>query len=381
MGSLIPPELSLDSRFSSKPYVHRNIGEFIAEVSRIHTASEKILKLEDYVNRLQDEMKKIDAFKRELPLCMLLLSDAIVTMKEELAQCKKSNVEPVLEEFIPLKKSCTDEKDDKVESSKENNISSRDKMNWMSSVQLWNSDNHTNCPSTDFSNNKPILKLDKNKQVMEEEINRPAMDNLFQSSKSRTVLRAFVPFKGCANFPVMTVGKEDSDELPVPGLSLCTPEINNSREEISCIGFGPKFSSSRSVSSPPTNVEANLKAAQQQSARKQRRCWSPELHRRFVNALQQLGGAQAATPKQIRELMQVDGLTNDEVKSHLQKYRLHTRRVTTKASTSQPVGLWMSQEQCGESLKHSNSQSASPEGPLQLAGSCHGGDSIEDEDD
>ncbi|KAM1483701.1 hypothetical protein ACFXTO_035842 [Malus domestica] len=28
---------------------------------------------------------------------------------------------------------------------------------------------------------------------------------------------------------------------------------------------------------------------------------------------------QAATPKQIRELMKFDGLTNDEVKSHLQK--------------------------------------------------------------
>lgn len=75
MGSLIPPELSLDSRFSSKAYVHKTIGEFVAEVSRIHSASERILKLEDYVNRLQDEMKKIDAFKRELPLCMLLLSD------------------------------------------------------------------------------------------------------------------------------------------------------------------------------------------------------------------------------------------------------------------------------------------------------------------
>ncbi|GAU44373.1 hypothetical protein TSUD_241860 [Trifolium subterraneum] len=49
--------------------------------------------------------------------------------------------------------------------------------------------------------------------------------------------------------------------------------------------------------------------------RKQRRCWSQELHKRFLNALQQLG---AATPKQIRELMNVDGLTNDEVKSHLQ---------------------------------------------------------------
>ncbi|KAK1412082.1 hypothetical protein QVD17_33048 [Tagetes erecta] len=63
-----------------------------------------------------------------------------------------------------------------------------------------------------------------------------------------------------------------------------------------------------------------------QSDRKMRRCWSPELHRRFVDALQQLGGAHAATPKQIREFMKIDGLTNNEVKSHLQKYRLHTKR-------------------------------------------------------
>lgn len=85
-----------------------------------------------------------------------------------------------------------------------------------------------------------------------------------------------------------------------------------------------------------------------QTHRKQRRCWSSELHRRFVHALQQLGGPHGtsnnfifilifsekgfiliiylllffvitvATPKQIRELMKVDGLTNDEVKSHLQ---------------------------------------------------------------
>ncbi|GFP83955.1 transcription activator glk1 [Phtheirospermum japonicum] len=60
------------------------------------------------------------------------------------------------------------------------------------------------------------------------------------------------------------------------------------------------------------------------SRRKARRCWSPDLHRRFVDALHMLGGSQA-TPKQIRELMKVEGLTNDEVKSHLQKYRLHTR--------------------------------------------------------
>ncbi|KAI4996113.1 hypothetical protein ZWY2020_041254 [Hordeum vulgare] len=58
------------------------------------------------------------------------------------------------------------------------------------------------------------------------------------------------------------------------------------------------------------------------------RCWSPDLHRWFVAALQHLGGPQVATPKKIREMMKVDGLTNDEVKSHLQKYRLHTRRAS-----------------------------------------------------
>ncbi|MCO5548810.1 hypothetical protein L7F22_002272 [Adiantum nelumboides] len=60
--------------------------------------------------------------------------------------------------------------------------------------------------------------------------------------------------------------------------------------------------------------------------RKARRCWSPELHQRFLHALQQLGGPRLATPKQIREVMHVEGLTNDEVKSHLQKFRLHTIR-------------------------------------------------------
>ncbi|KAK8261165.1 hypothetical protein V6Z12_D13G168400 [Gossypium hirsutum] len=75
--------------------------------------------------------------------------------------------------------------------------------------------------------------------------------------------------------------------------------------------------------------------------------------------------------------MQVDGLTNDEVKSHLQKYRLHTRRLPATTTTTTPAnqsGLvlggghaWMCQDQFGESSKRSSSQSGSPQGPLQLA--------------
>ncbi|GFQ04735.1 two-component response regulator arr14 [Phtheirospermum japonicum] len=359
MRSSILPELSLDCRFPSKACSRKSIGEIFAQVSRNHGVSEKILKLQDHVNRLRDEMKKIDAFKRELPLCMLLLNDAIVAAEEELAQHKKSNAEPVLEEFIPLKKSCKDEQIDRVEvDSTKKDISCRDKMNWMSSVQLWNSDSDLN--------NKLTLKLDNNKKrAAEEEVKQPAKDNVFQSIKNRTV----VPLKGCMNFPV----KRD-ELLPVPALSLCTPELKDPRDMINSIGFSPNppCSSSRSGSSSAT--PSNFKTIQHQNSRKQRRCWSPELHRQFINALQQLGGAQAATPKQIRELMQVDGLTNDEVKSHLQKYRLHSRRNSAN-SNSQSIGLWMAQEQCNES-------SGSPEGPLQLDGSPEGNcGGNEDEDD
>ncbi|KAI5072534.1 hypothetical protein GOP47_0012640 [Adiantum capillus-veneris] len=80
----------------------------------------------------------------------------------------------------------------------------------------------------------------------------------------------------------------------------------------------------KSTSSSPGGNAINLQPGSVQ--RKPRRCWSPELHQRFLTALNRLGGCQVATPKQIRELMNVEGLTNDEVKSHLQKFRLHMRR-------------------------------------------------------
>ncbi|KAL8060529.1 hypothetical protein ABFX02_02G030500 [Erythranthe guttata] len=382
MASLFSSELTLDCRFSSNSCYKETIGGISAQVSRSEALSEKISELVDYVNSLQDEMNKIGGFKRELPHCMRLLKEEIGKMKEEMAELEKCNAEPpVLEEFIPLKKISTDEKDDdKVEgNNKEKDVSSKEKMNWMSSVQLWNSDTNNQSPDTDFNttnNNKLSLKPENKKKRKEEEVNRGVMDNSFQSGKIRTVGRAFVPFKRCANFPVMTVGKEDKNVLTVPKLSLCTPEIKNSMDAITSIGFIPKSSSSKLGSLSSTNVRSSLKSGQQQNSRKQRRCWSPELHRKFVNALQSLGGSQAATPKQIRDHMQVDGLTNDEVKSHLQKFRLHTRKATLKSG-----GMWMSQEQCGESSKQNNCQSGSPEGPLQLGGSSVGYSSEYEDDD
>nr|GMD09898.1 la-related protein 6C [Ipomoea batatas] len=210
-------------------------------MSTIGDASERVSMIDDYVRRLEEEMRKIDAFKRELPLCMLLVNDAIVALKEEAVQCRRSRMEPVLEEFIPLKKS-SDDDDDKIEARRER--SSREKVDWMNSVQLWSSGNN-HCLSS-----KNDLKL-----AIEEEENSSVTNDLLVSGKT------------------MNPGKTSA----VPGLLLGIP----AREYMVIGGL--------------SSMDCGSRAAASSTA------------------------SSMATPKQIRELMKVEGLTNDEVKSHLQE--------------------------------------------------------------
>ncbi|KZV40329.1 hypothetical protein F511_24826 [Dorcoceras hygrometricum] len=310
MGSRICPELSLDCPSSSRYLVQKPIWKFLKEVSGIRSVPEKISKLHEYVDRLQDEMKKIYSFKRELPFCMLLLNDAIVMMEDELIKFRGSSTQPLLKEFIPLKK------DEEVESVKENTLTNfNDEKSWKNSLQLGNLNNVHHFQNSGFDCIKHMLKPDKSRKRAKEKMNNPLE---------------------------IKVKEEDNE----------------------------------------SSLGSNLKALERQTTKKQRRSWSPELHHRFVEALLKLGGARAATPRLIRENMAVEGLTLDQVKSHLQKYRMHTKKSTP--TSVQPIGVGDSRLPQEPHGILGSSQSRSPHG---LTGSSHGtstttgGDTIIEEDD
>eukprot|EP00850_Spirogloea_muscicola_P009127 SM000050S17052 [mRNA] locus=s50:741691:746776:+ [translate_table: standard] len=71
--------------------------------------------------------------------------------------------------------------------------------------------------------------------------------------------------------------------------------------------------------------------------KKARVVWSVELHQQFVNAVNQLG-IDKAVPKKVLEMMNVSGLTRENVASHLQKYRLYLKRLSGVAPQLQSNG-------------------------------------------
>ncbi|KAK2382456.1 PHO85 cyclin-1 [Trifolium repens] len=96
--------------------------------------------------------------------------------------------------------------------------------------------------------------------------------------------------------------------------------------------------------------------------------WTPQLHKRFVDVVAHLG-IKNAVPKTIMQLMNVEGLTRENVASHLQKYRLYLKRMQGLsndapsssdhlfASTPVPHSLQLQQHESVSANNHSHSQS------------------------
>nr|GMD80068.1 myb family transcription factor EFM-like [Ipomoea batatas] len=318
-----PSELTLDCKPHTYSMLLKSFGDH--HLHPHHQNDQTLQKLEEFLSRLEEERLKIDAFKRELPLCMQLLTNAMEASRQQLQSFRANNnnhgaTRPVLEEFIPLKNSSSPEgtADQKAAAA------TGDKANWMTTAQLWSQGNNNNNESAMQQKLEQI-------QNKETEIGFCVSPNPQMNNSNGG---AFLPFS-----------KDRSGSCPSPTLALASPDGKDVEEKksLEIVNLGNKCSNGPATPEqgksggcggggggganlPPPQDSQTAAGTAAQPHRKARRCWSPDLHRRFVNALQMLGGSQVATPKQIRELMKVDGLTNDEVKSHLQKYRLHTRR-------------------------------------------------------
>ncbi|KAL1827533.1 hypothetical protein DCAR_0206687 [Daucus carota subsp. sativus] len=72
------------------------------------------------------------------------------------------------------------------------------------------------------------------------------------------------------------------------------------------------------------------------ATKRARLVWTPQLHKRFVEVVAHLG-IKNAVPKRIMEMMNVEGLSRENVASHLQKYRLYLKRMQGLSSEGSSV--------------------------------------------
>ena len=80
------------------------------------------------------------------------------------------------------------------------------------------------------------------------------------------------------------------------------------------------------------------RAPTKRKTRRSRLVWTPELHARFVNAVNHLG-IEHSVPKIIMQLMNVEGLSRENVASHLQKYRIFLRNSSGSQDQAATLGF------------------------------------------
>eukprot|EP01018_Ginkgo_biloba_P012551 Gb_15501 [translate_table: standard] len=106
--------------------------------------------------------------------------------------------------------------------------------------------------------------------------------------------------------------------------------------------------SSESSSKKRKDAASNLEYSDEiiddiSSLKKSRVHWTVQLHQQFVVAVNQLG-IDKAVPKKIIEIMGVQGLTRENVASHLQKYRLYLKRLSGSVPEPYPVASFQAAE-------------------------------------
>ncbi|KAJ8438465.1 hypothetical protein Cgig2_027145 [Carnegiea gigantea] len=108
--------------------------------------------------------------------------------------------------------------------------------------------------------------------------------------------------------------------------SICHREENHSFEPPLRLLPRPDCSKTKRVESSGPKEGGGEDNGTGRAIKRPRLVWTPQLHQRFVDVIERLGIGKAV-PKTIMEMMNVEGLTRENVASHLQKYRLYLKRM------------------------------------------------------
>lgn len=121
------------------------------------------------------------------------------------------------------------------------------------------------------------------------------------------------------------------EENKTDEINLVTKNHDNSEKHGLMMGSPQRCCSDATIASKyNSDTEQRGKCNNVTSARKKTKVdWTPELHRRFVQAVEQLG-VEKAIPSRILEIMGVQCLTRHNIASHLQKYRSHRKHLLVR---------------------------------------------------
>lgn len=207
------------------------------------------------------------------------------TSRQKLHAVKSSSNQgsrPVLEEFIPLKSPTAAGEADMETPTK------TDKSNWMVSAQLW-----SQTPNID------------NKQYADHQADDHMGLNINSSTltcqhKNPAGAGAFIPFSKDTNISTehhlleekKLLGSEVLSDQYCPSNMIGVPGGMTENESIKVTAADCTLTTSNTTHNNNNTNNNSSSNNNNQPHRKARRCWSPDLHRKFVNALQMLGGSQ-----------------------------------------------------------------------------------------
>lgn len=167
------------------------------------------------------------------------------------------------------------------------------------------------------------------------DVNRASQSTLATIKGSQAQALSWMNSDGVKSFAAaeeredpMETAEEEEEEENAAGSE--TTKVNRTRKQPECAEEADSSAAlamtTRTATTAAENSNDDPSSAAARTLKRPRLVWTPQLHKRFVDVVAHLG-IKNAVPKTIMQLMNVEGLTRENVASHLQKYRLYLKRM------------------------------------------------------